>query len=114
MCIGLICRSQYISEGIEKMYYDYKSPILARGEGNFKIRLDFTVNNCFRENILRHFVSANSRIRHCFKLDSGARYALYVNLSHKADFEAFHHELISKVPGIAAINKGVIGSILKY
>ncbi len=96
------------------MDYNHCSPVAIRGEGNFRIRLTFTVDESFRENTFRYFISVHPRIRQCFKLDNGKKYALCVNLSHKKDFDAFHDDLIRKVPGIAAINKAVIANILKH
>ncbi len=95
------------------MYYDYKSPIAIRGEGNFKLRLTFAVNEAFRESTLRHFILANPRIKHCIKLNKGKSYALFVHLCYKQDFNVFRCELIDSVPGITTVNTGVVGSILK-
>lgn len=95
------------------MYYYSKSPIAIRGDGDFKIRLSFSIDESFRESKLRHFILANPRIRHCIKLNNGKLYNIFVHLCHKDDFESFRCELIESVPGIAALNTGVVGSILK-
>lgn len=95
------------------MYYDYRPAIAVRGEGSLNIRLSFAVDESFREGRLRHFVLTNPSIRHCIKLNDGKLYALYVHLCHKDDFNAFRCDLIEGVPGIATLNTGVVGSILK-
>lgn len=93
--------------------YHYRDSVAARGESCFKVHLNFFVNESFREDKLKHFVSEHSRIRRCIKVSNTYNYCIIVHLRYKNDFEEFYQELLRKVPGIGHTNIGVINSILK-
>ncbi len=93
--------------------YNYKDPVTAKGESCFKVHLNFFVNESFREDKLKHFVLAHSRIRRCIRVNNTYDYCIIAHLRYKNDFEEFYQELLHSVPGIEHTNIGVINSVLK-